>query len=139
MSHRRTYSFLWLRSYGCSGYVYIFLLPKSTFFFVFYFPISLFIVIMVTLSCLAAVYAALIVIPCTEARIISRSSEAPACADFTPFAYAGCFQDPSFPRALPYSDQSMNTQNMTVEYCTAWCKGNGYRYAGYYLMIVYRT
>jgi hypothetical protein len=49
----------------------------------------------------------------------------PSCVDFTPFVYAGCFSDPSSPRALPFSSSSLNTQNMTVEICVAFCKGAG--------------
>jgi len=47
----------------------------------------------------------------------------PSCPDFTPFVYEGCFYDPSSPRALPFSSSSLNTQNMTVEICVAFCKG----------------
>jgi hypothetical protein len=46
----------------------------------------------------------------------------PSCTDFTPFAYKGCFQDLSSPNALLYSS-GLNTQNMTVEICVAFCKG----------------
>ena len=46
----------------------------------------------------------------------------PSCSNFTPFKYAGCFQDLSTTRALLYSS-GLNTQNMTVETCVAFCKG----------------
>ncbi|PMD34140.1 WSC-domain-containing protein [Hyaloscypha variabilis F] len=52
----------------------------------------------------------------------------PSCTNFTPFKYAGCFKDLSAPRALLFSGP--NTQNMTVETCVAFCKGNDYEYAG---------
>ena len=84
------------------------------------------------------------------ATVVPRWNTAgPSCTDFTPFVYAGCFSDPSSPRALPFSSSDLNTQNMTVEICVAFCKGaycpclnyataetneikgNGYRYAGY--------
>jgi hypothetical protein len=47
---------------------------------------------------------------------------APSCTNFTPFVYAGCFIDPSTIRALLY-DSPLDTQNMTVEKCVAFCKG----------------
>lgn len=46
----------------------------------------------------------------------------PSCTNFTPFVYAGCFQDLSSPRALLYNS-NLPTQNMTVEICVAFCKG----------------
>lgn len=55
----------------------------------------------------------------------------PACtAPYTPFIYSGCFSDDNSTQpALSFrSDADFN--NMTVEACTAECKGNGYRYAG---------
>ena len=56
----------------------------------------------------------------------------PFCTDFTPFTYAGCFTDPAAtgPRALPFASD-IATNNMTVETCVSFCKGNDYRYAGY--------
>jgi hypothetical protein len=56
--------------------------------------------------------------------VMKRNQEPsqPLCTNFTPFKYAGCFQDPSNPeRALLFSGPS--TQNMTVETCVAFCKG----------------
>jgi hypothetical protein len=56
--------------------------------------------------------------------VMKRNQEPsqPSCTNFTPFKYAGCFQDPSNPeRALLFSGPS--TQNMTVETCVAFCKG----------------
>ena len=46
----------------------------------------------------------------------------PSCTDFTPFVYAGCFIDPSSPRALLYSSD-LDRTTMTVEKCVAFCKG----------------
>jgi hypothetical protein len=47
----------------------------------------------------------------------------PSCVNFTPFVYAGCFQDPSSPeRALLYNS-NLPTDAMTVEKCVAFCKG----------------
>ncbi|TVY89537.1 WSC domain-containing protein, partial [Lachnellula willkommii] len=54
---------------------------------------------------------------------------APSCTSYTPFVYSGCFKDPGSPRALLY-DSGLNTQNMTVEICVAFCKGNDFQYAG---------
>jgi hypothetical protein len=56
--------------------------------------------------------------------VMKRNQEPsqPSCTNFTPFKYAGCFQDLSNPeRALLFSGPS--TQNMTVETCVAFCKG----------------
>jgi hypothetical protein len=56
--------------------------------------------------------------------VMKRNQEPsqPSCTSFTPFKYAGCFQDLSNPeRALLFSGPS--TQNMTVETCVAFCKG----------------
>ncbi|TVY44145.1 WSC domain-containing protein [Lachnellula subtilissima] len=66
-----------------------------------------------------------------NAGLVQRNQQqpAPSCTSFTPFVYSGCFQDPSSPRALLY-DSGLNTQNMTVEICVAFCKGNDYQYAG---------
>lgn len=66
-----------------------------------------------------------------SAGLVKRNEEPPqpSCTDFTPFVYAGCFQDPSTTRALLYNS-GLNSQNMTVETCVAFCKGNDYRYAG---------
>jgi hypothetical protein len=50
-----------------------------------------------------------------------QCSNGPSCTNTTSFVYAGCFQDPSSPRALPFSGPS--NSNMTVETCVAFCKG----------------
>ena len=76
--------------------------------------------------------AALTLFSGVNAGLVQRNEEPaqPSCTDFTPFVYSGCFQDPSSPsRALLYNS-GLNTQNMTVETCVAFCKGNDYRYAG---------
>lgn len=52
----------------------------------------------------------------------NQEPDQPSCTDFTPFKYAGCFQDPSNPgRALLFDGPS--NDNMTVETCVAFCKG----------------
>ncbi|KAE8451985.1 hypothetical protein EG329_002150 [Mollisiaceae sp. DMI_Dod_QoI] len=65
-------------------------------------------------------------------EVVKRNQEPsqPSCTDFTPFVYAGCFENlgSPFPDTLLY--KGPNTQNMTVETCVAFCKGNDYRYAG---------
>ncbi|TEY80413.1 hypothetical protein BOTCAL_0038g00110 [Botryotinia calthae] len=55
--------------------------------------------------------------------------ELPTCTNTTDFVYAGCFIDPSSPSALLFRTD-LNSQNMTVEICIDFCKGNGYKYAG---------
>ncbi|KAF7930040.1 hypothetical protein BELL_0253g00090 [Botrytis elliptica] len=55
--------------------------------------------------------------------------ELPTCTNTTDFVYAGCFIDPSSPSALLFRTD-LNSQNMTVEICVDFCKGNGYKYAG---------
>ncbi|KAF7897095.1 hypothetical protein EAF00_005323 [Botryotinia globosa] len=55
--------------------------------------------------------------------------ELPTCTNTTDFVYAGCFIDPSSPNALLFRTD-LNSQNMTVEICVDFCKGNGYKYAG---------
>ncbi|KAJ8065071.1 hypothetical protein OCU04_005784 [Sclerotinia nivalis] len=55
--------------------------------------------------------------------------ELPTCTNTTDFVYAGCFIDPSDPSALLFRT-NINSQNMTVEICVDFCKGNGYKYAG---------
>jgi len=68
--------------------------------------------------------AALLLCHGVGASVVRRWNIAgPSCTDFTPFVYAGCFSDPSSPRALPFSSSTLNTQNMTVEICVAFCKG----------------
>ncbi|CAG8980407.1 hypothetical protein HYALB_00003972 [Hymenoscyphus albidus] len=54
----------------------------------------------------------------------------PSCVDFTPYVYGGCYQNPSNgPHTLLFNSD-LDSQNMTVEKCVAFCKGNSYRYAG---------
>ncbi|CAH0058856.1 unnamed protein product [Clonostachys solani] len=54
----------------------------------------------------------------------------PACpsGNFTPFISKGCYSDDGS-KALDFRSPS-SQYSMTVEQCTAECKGNGYRYAG---------
>ncbi|CZR69831.1 related to beta-1,3 exoglucanase [Phialocephala subalpina] len=54
----------------------------------------------------------------------------PSCSSYTPYKYAGCFEDPSTPTTALIYRTDLPSGNMTVEVCTAFCKGNGYQYAG---------
>ncbi|VUC23765.1 unnamed protein product [Clonostachys rosea] len=60
----------------------------------------------------------------------TERSPLPACpsGNFTPFISKGCYSDDSS-KALDFRSPS-SQYSMTVEQCTAECKGNGYRYAG---------
>lgn len=62
-------------------------------------------------------------------NLVKRNQEPPqpSCTDFTPFVYAGCFENLGSPNpdALLYTGP--NTPNMTVEICVAFCKGNIYQ------------
>ncbi|KAK0709123.1 WSC domain-containing protein [Lasiosphaeria miniovina] len=65
-------------------------------------------------------------------RVHVRANEVPlppCSGSYTPFAYSGCFTDSGSSNALTFRSP-LDTQSMTVEKCTAECKGNGYRYAG---------
>ncbi|TVY84936.1 WSC domain-containing protein [Lachnellula suecica] len=86
---------------------------------------------MLSLKTFTFASAALTLFSGTNAGLVRRNEEPaqPSCTDYTPFVYAGCFSDPSAPRALLY-DSPLDSQNMTVEKCVAFCKGNDYRYAG---------
>ncbi|KAG0652200.1 WSC domain-containing [Hyphodiscus hymeniophilus] len=87
---------------------------------------------MLNLKSFFAASAALTLVSGISVDVVRRNEEPaqPSCTDFTPFVYAGCFTDPSSPeRALLY-DSGLDTQNMTVEKCVAFCKGNDYKYAG---------
>ncbi|KAH8815901.1 WSC domain-containing protein [Xylogone sp. PMI_703] len=65
----------------------------------------------------------------TNASFLARRAPQPSCANFTPFVYAGCYQDPYNARALVF-DTGLDSSSMTQETCIAFCKGNNYRYAG---------
>ena len=57
------------------------------------------------------------------ARRNDYPAQPPCSYPFTPFNYGGCYVDPSIPnRALDFAT-NMDFQNMTVEKCTASCKG----------------
>jgi hypothetical protein len=80
---------------------------------------------MLSLKSLVAASAALTLVSGVSASVVVKRNGEPAqpsCTDFTPFVYAGCYQDPSSPRALLYNS-NLPTQNMTVETCVAFCKG----------------
>jgi hypothetical protein len=47
----------------------------------------------------------------------------PACTPATPFVYAGCFSDMGSTDALEYRSE-VNYDNMTIEACVDFCKGN---------------
>jgi hypothetical protein len=68
-------------------------------------------------SVLAASAAATLVIGANANVVMKRNGEPaqPSCVSFTPFVYAGCFQDPSDPRALLYNS-NLPTEAMTVEF-----------------------
>ncbi|KAE9376663.1 WSC-domain-containing protein [Stipitochalara longipes BDJ] len=53
----------------------------------------------------------------------------PACTPATPFVYAGCFSDTGSTDALEYRSE-LDYNNMTIEACVDFCKGNDFRYAG---------
>jgi hypothetical protein len=81
---------------------------------------------MLNLKPFLAASAALTLVSGVSANVVVKRTEEPAlpsCTNFTPFVYAGCYQDPSSPeRALLY-DSGLPTQNMTVQICVAFCKG----------------
>lgn len=62
----------------------------------------------------------------STATVVKRNDgpTAPPCSvSYTPYLYAGCYSDLGSPRALVFSPVGLNRQNMTVETCTAVCKG----------------
>jgi hypothetical protein len=89
---------------------------------------------MFSLKSLSTASAAFSFVSGVNSRVIERDpvdNSLGSCVDFTPYIYAGCYTDPpqTSERALLYnSDLDQNT--ITVEKCVAFCKGNGYRYAG---------
>lgn len=46
----------------------------------------------------------------------------PSCAEYTPFVYSGCYNDAGSPATQMYTT-GLDASNMTVEKCTAFCKG----------------
>src|ERR1700743_3381316 len=63
-------------------------------------------------------------------QVRAWTPELPAClSPFQPFVYTGCYKDTCSPDTLSMRT-TLPSDNMTVEICTAECKGNGYRYAG---------
>ncbi|RDW71276.1 hypothetical protein BP6252_07839 [Coleophoma cylindrospora] len=88
---------------------------------------------MLTLKSLFAASAALTLIAGVNAgALVQRNQEPaePSCTQFTPYVYSGCFHDPIISKSLLYKWDAADTSNMTVAQCTAFCKGNDYRYAG---------
>jgi len=53
----------------------------------------------------------------------------PCVYPYTDFVYSGCYVDSVGSRALPFQTE-LEFNTATVEGCTSYCKGNGYRYAG---------
>lgn len=47
----------------------------------------------------------------------------PSCSNYTAYKYAGFFADQSTPTTSLIWHTNLNSQNMTVEICTAYCKG----------------
>ena len=60
------------------------------------------------------------------ASLVARNdgpTSPPCSVPFTPYLYAGCYTDPGTPRALVFAPVGLDRQKMTVETCTAVCKG----------------
>lgn len=68
-------------------------------------------------SFIAASAASALFIGANAGALVKRNEEPaqPSCVNYTPFVYAGCFQDPSSPRALLYNS-NLPTNEMTVEF-----------------------
>lgn len=92
---------------------------------------------MFDLTFLLAASAAATLFTGASAGVALRRNEEPAqpsCVNFTPYVYAGCFQDPSNPaRALLY-DSQLDFDTMTVEACIAFCKGMWLLYDSIYMI-----
>lgn len=62
--------------------------------------------------------------------LVRNNPPQPPCVyPYTKFVYSGCFVDSVSSRTLPFQTV-LEFNNATVEQCTAYCKGNNYRYAG---------
>ena len=90
-------------------------------------PSALTLIIMAVISILSATLAASVFASAVNGAAIARRYDYPAqppCSyPYTPFNYVGCYIDPSIPnRALDFATH-LDFQNMTVEKCTASCKG----------------
>ncbi|KAL2753572.1 hypothetical protein ACRALDRAFT_1077437 [Sodiomyces alcalophilus JCM 7366] len=57
-----------------------------------------------------------------------HNEEPPCPSEFAPFEYSGCYADADG-KSLVYRS-SVTSDGMTVEACSAICKGNGFRYSG---------
>lgn len=68
--------------------------------------------------------------PHLRARNAGSQVVTPCTSPFAPWNYVGCFMDLGNPSTLPFDTPGTSFNNMTVEFCIASCKGNGYRYAG---------
>ena len=79
-----------------------------------------------TASILSFASGAAISYPDLTGTLVARNDypALPPCSyPYTPFTYVGCYVDPSTPaRALGWSP-NLSFNNMTVEECTASCKG----------------
>ena len=81
--------------------------------------------IMAARSLFAASFIAFILSASASLDLVARNdylAQAPCTYPFTSFNYVGCFADNSTTRALLFSP-NLPGQNMTVELCTASCKG----------------
>jgi hypothetical protein len=67
----------------------------------------------------------------SAASLLARNNppQPPCQYSYTEFVYSGCYFDSVSSRSLPFQSE-LEFTNATVEQCTAYCKGNNYRYAG---------
>ena len=73
---------------------------------------------------LIAASAALISFASGSVLVERTPPQAPACTDFTPYNYKGCYVDAGDPvPALVYRAVGLDSQNTTIEQCVAFCKG----------------
>lgn len=81
--------------------------------------------------CLKPIAVASTLLTLLSSVIANEEPAQPSCVDFTPFVYGGCYQNPGNggPHTLLYTS-NLDSQNMTIEKCVSFCKGNDYRYAG---------
>ncbi|PVH95642.1 WSC-domain-containing protein [Periconia macrospinosa] len=76
-------------------------------------------------------FSGLVALASTTELLVARNNppQPPCVYPYTKFVYSGCFVDSVSSRALPFMTE-LEFNNATVEQCTAYCKGNNYRYAG---------
>lgn len=79
---------------------------------------------MKTFTTLVAASAALISLASSSVLVERTPPQEPACTDFTPFNYKGCYADAGDPKpALVYRAVGLDSTNTTIEQCVAFCKG----------------